>query len=362
MDPRRVTRALLAALLPACSGGSGGAGDASADTPGEVFTHVDAPMESACAPAGDAGLNALVSSQDSPIALAVVGSSMYWATLGSGGAGGVFTVHTIGGVPVTLATSPNGVGTLAADESFVYWEARGPAGTAGATESRVMRTPVGGGPSVTLAGHQAIVGGLFVLGGAVYWTGNGATGNADGTVMRIPASGGAPGTLATGQASPTGISVDGDSVYWTNSGTQAKSYSDGSVAKVAIGGGKPTALASGLSQPEYLTTSAGFVYWTNALSGLVMKVPIAGGKPETLAKAQPAPTSILVDGTSLFWTNIAGGIFVMQLPTTGGGSPKIVASRPLTSDDIDPSVLAVDCTSLYFTDYKLGDVWKQTPK
>jgi hypothetical protein len=112
--------------------------------------------------------------------------------------------------------------------------------------------------------NQAYAEAIAVDATSVYWTTNT-------TVMKVPIGGGTSITLASGQDSSgsgnlgidTGIAVDATSVYWTNLGA-------GEVRKVPLDGGASVVLATGTS-PLRIAVDDTAVYWTDHGNGTVMK-------------------------------------------------------------------------------------------
>src|SRR5262245_16644592 len=144
-----------------------------------------------------------------PYDVAVDLDGVYWNYYDSPGT--LMTAPLTGGPPVTLVTQQNGPRSIAVLGGNLYWINLWIFGN---NSGAVMTAPLaGGGGPITLASAQDDPNGIAVDGSNVYWT------NLGGTVMKVATGGGTPVMLASAQSGPQNIRVDANNVYWTNTGT-----------------------------------------------------------------------------------------------------------------------------------------------
>lgn len=182
------------------------------------------PVGDVMSVAASGGALSLIAEEElMPIALAVDGWGVYWASFGDIDAiyqdGRVRMALHGGGGAVTLVEEQSGVISVASDATHVYWATyygRGPsisrvAKQGGAAELvvQVAQTQVGGRPSAVAVDDRY-----------VYWLdlGSEAQEYGDGALRRMPKGGGDIQTIAAGQAQPSGLVLDDAGAYWINGG------------------------------------------------------------------------------------------------------------------------------------------------
>jgi hypothetical protein len=324
----------------------------------------------ACQEAGCAALppGVIATGQHAPVSLGVDDVNVYWISAGTscvipgggGGSGGPpvkpIIVPLDDGQVVKCAKSGCGnrptvlasrltmfglgatAGNFAVDGAGVYWS--GPLRSVG---SAIFRCAVNGCSDMPVALWSGQVGarGIAVDSNRVYWTG-GPSGTDVADCPIGGCDGGAPATLATGQALLSGVATDGVNVYWRNLGQIL-------ACPVAGCGAGPVVLASSQSTAGgQLALDATNVYWLNASGaqgGQVMKCAKAGcgGAPTALASGGVQPVALAVDGSSVYWTDSSS---VLKCAVSGcGGAPSFVADYRSS-----PGAIAVDATRVYWAE------------
>jgi len=198
---------------------------------------------------------------------------------------------------------------------------------------------------ITLASGQTGPSGIALDDTSVYWTNC----TSPGSVMKVPKSGGTATRLDSGELGPIGypaaIGVSAGTVYFIEIGLSH-------LWTVSTGGGANTIIARG-ADSNTLALDATNVYWLKSASGDVLRMPVSGTTPTPITSGQSNPWGIAVDATSVYWTNFNNATGTVMKAPIGGGAPTTLA----TAQD-GPHGITVDSTSVYWTNQTGGMVMK----
>src|SRR5215831_6256564 len=207
----------------------------------------------------------LASIQDSPVAIAVDATSVYWVNIYEGT---LMKVAIDGGTPVALASGLNNPNGVAVDATSIYWENSG--------DGTLMKMPLAGGtPTMLMWGscHS----GIAIDATNAYCAGA--------QIKKVALDGGEPVTLASTDNMADRIAVSGPTLYWTYI---SSSPCSGGVRSVSIDGGPVIDVVRSSCGPLGLAVDATAVYLADGgnLANTVTRVPIDGTAPVTIALQQ----------------------------------------------------------------------------
>jgi hypothetical protein len=162
--------------------------------------------------------------------------------------------------------------------------------------------------------------------------------------MKVPIGGGASVVLAAGQRNCTRPVVDAASVYWGD-------QTGGTITKVPIGGGPPVLVTSSSLVIDLAIAGSDIVF---ADGYTLAKAPLAGGPATAIGTAAGAPLmGVAVDDASAYFTSYGT---IWKAPLDGGEALALAANQG------SASAIAVDDTSVYWTNGTAGQVLRLTPK
>jgi hypothetical protein len=231
----------------------------------------------------------------------------------------------------------------AVDAQNVYWT-----NSKGGT---VMRIPLGGNVTPTqIASGQISPAAIAVDSTYVYWT----TFNTPGTLMKADKSTLAVSTITGVPNDPGGLAIDSTSTY-----AYVAAMGDNVVYKVNLATGvvgPPLVSPSYPNNPFDVAIDSANVYYTNQATGSVtqeVSQNAVNAMPTNLGAGALAG-GIATDGINAYW---AAGNSIYKCPV-GVANGAVVWETNLGS----PQFVAVDSTSVYWTDSSQGRIMKKTPK
>jgi hypothetical protein len=224
------------------------------------------------------------------------GSLFYVDNIGRGETSSLRVVPTSGGSHLTIA-SDSLLSNVRVDASYVYYSTSDATGAGRIL--RVAREPSVSAPELVVETSHPW--GFAIDAEAIYWTRY----DGGGALLRRPLAGGATTTLAMSNEVITAPTVHGDDVYFFYGGTPGECRgavlrvprTGGAVERVSIGG---TGTASSFGG---LAVDASYLYWSQIWmeDGWLFRAPIAGGGPELLETKQIMSGRVTATASDLFW-------------------------------------------------------------
>jgi hypothetical protein len=258
-------------------------------------------------PIGGGPIRTLATAAD-PVGAVAVTQAVYFSTVVTGG-GAVWSVPRDGGTADLLAGGLSApTWSLALVDTVAFWvDVRGG-----------IRSATGDGAANNLGQAGGAEGSMWSAtdGSRIYFT------TTDGLVQSVSIAGGSPTTLATsavtdGTALLGGIAVSGGYVYWADTAA-------GTLQRVDVAGAGPVETLGAASAPTAVGVDDTGVYYLNLgtnggggiggyhKNGSVERIPPTGGAAVVLADGLDYPFALALDGTSVYVT-VRGGGHVLQV-------------------------------------------------
>jgi hypothetical protein len=288
-------------------------------------------------------LTLLASNQNVPLVVTVDGTNVYWTNRASSGGVMQCAKNGCNGTPLTLGTLVNPVG-ITVDSTSVYVAAAG----TGNADGEVAKFAIGvSNQTPTLLAYQQKSPTMIGTDGTdLFWTDNNP-----GHVFTCPNSGCPNLTPTVLVASPSayGLALDSTNVYWST----ASAHTVESIAKTSDAG-VATSIATGLNSSYWIAVDSNNIYISDLGAQVLYECPKTGcaGNPTILAN-MPGLTGVASDGTNVYFGASAG-----LMKCAVGGCNK----NPTTLASAHPMSVAVDSTSVYWSDETTNEVVKFTPK
>lgn len=275
----------------------------------------------------------IASGQNSPDSLALVGSSVYWATVD-----GVATVAKAGGSVTVLASAQTGMTGIVASGNAIYWTAIGAEEFQTTLDGSVCRVRAAGGPVACLPATTADPFGASSGPNGIAW--------ADFTLGTVStAEIGLIETLAAGENGPMATAQDADGVAWI-------AYNSREI-RLSTNGGPPVTIAvdpqAHGSAPYTLVMTPALIYWSSnnvpGEPGFLRSVTRAA--PHVVTELATDPTGSMVgfaiDATHAYVVaEDVDSSRILRIPLAGGPAVRL-ATTP------EAFAIAVDATTVYWT-------------
>jgi hypothetical protein len=302
----------------ASAAGGGGGGPDAATTGGDGGIGEGGP-------AGPAGI--VTELDDQPVALAVIGNSIYVALF----IDGIVAVPRSGGAvtPIvpSIASPPLGVyfqNQFTFDRTTLYFSES----SGGYTTGPVAIAPIGGGTPTVLASSLGFTAGIATDSSNVYWVDQDQN-----TIDSIPVGGGNTTVLASGLKTPGGLVLQGGTLYFTDAAGDLLSVpaTGGSVTTLLTGPGLPPNTEVADYSPPIAADDSNVYFsvcpFESGATPTLYRVPLGNGGPP-VALASSCATGIAVDANDVYW---ASGDIIDAVPIRGGATRVVATSAQLIS-------------------------------